>query len=442
MATHTVDYRSTVFEHPTLTRIHGEPTFEGIRQLHKEVMVNAQTVHSDLGGGAHGHLGLTLSPRRYALISNAPYNRPTHPGQLIIPAGTTQHMARTIRDQHTERLRLFREVTGVENALKQQIVAAVEPQYLEAIRNQVTGKLAGSVYEVIRHLFHVYGQVTPQALYDQEQKVQQMVYDPQHPIDGVFTAIDDLMTFAEAAQTPYTQPQSINLAYRILNRTGLFQRWIIIWNEKPQVQKTWTNFKLHFREAHQQLKETTNLQAQNSPYHANALREIVEELKAEIQATHQINSAMDSDHQPPSTTSISEGSTDSSISALQSEVASLKDYIHNIQQTYQPPPPPPMYPPPNFWNIPYAMPPQHLQNYMQQVSPYVPSVQNTQTGQQNNTRKKRVYYCHTHGACFHPGSKCRNKGPNHQDNATFSNRMGGSTKNVRLNRDNNNELNT
>ena len=94
-------------------------------------------------GGAHGHLGLTLSPRRYALIINAPYNRPTHPEQLIIPAGTTQHMARTIQDQHTERLRLFREVTGVENALKQQIVAAVEPQYLEAIRNQVTGKLAG-----------------------------------------------------------------------------------------------------------------------------------------------------------------------------------------------------------------------------------------------------------------------------------------------------------
>ena len=118
MATHTVNYRSTVFEYPTLTRIHGEPTFEGIRQLHKEVMVNAQTVHSDLGGGAHGHLGLTLSPRHYTLISSAQYNRPTHPGQLIIPPGTTQHMARTIRDQHTERLRLFREVTGVENVLK------------------------------------------------------------------------------------------------------------------------------------------------------------------------------------------------------------------------------------------------------------------------------------------------------------------------------------
>ena len=56
MAAHMVDYHSTVFKHPTFTRIHGEPTFEAIRTLQKEVMVNAQTVHSELGGGANGHL--------------------------------------------------------------------------------------------------------------------------------------------------------------------------------------------------------------------------------------------------------------------------------------------------------------------------------------------------------------------------------------------------
>ena len=74
MATHSVNYRTTVFEYPTLTKIHGEPTFEGVRTLHKELMVNAQTVHSELGRGAHGHMVLVLTPGRYALISNDPYN--------------------------------------------------------------------------------------------------------------------------------------------------------------------------------------------------------------------------------------------------------------------------------------------------------------------------------------------------------------------------------
>ena len=81
-------------------------------------MVNTFTVHSDLGEGTHGHLGLTLSPQRYAFLSNAVYNQPQHPGKLIIPTSTTLHMARTLKEQHTERLRTFREVMGVENAFK------------------------------------------------------------------------------------------------------------------------------------------------------------------------------------------------------------------------------------------------------------------------------------------------------------------------------------
>ena len=81
-------------------------------------------------------------------------------------------------------------------------MGAVEPQYLQALRDSTTGRLNGTIAQIIKHLFQVYGRVTPQVLYEQEQKVQQMVYDPQYPIDGVFTAVDDLMNFAEAAQTP------------------------------------------------------------------------------------------------------------------------------------------------------------------------------------------------------------------------------------------------
>ena len=51
------------------------------------------------------------------------------------------------------------------------------------------------VYNILRLLFTVYGQVTQQALFEQKQKVQQMVYDPHHPIDGVFTAVNNLVRF-------------------------------------------------------------------------------------------------------------------------------------------------------------------------------------------------------------------------------------------------------
>ena len=112
----------------------------------------------------------------------------------------------------------------MENALKQQVVAAVKPQCIEALRDPTTGKLTGTITDVIRHLFQVYGRVTPQNLSEQKQKVRQMVYDPQHPIDGVFMVIDELVNYTEAVQTTYNQAQCINLGYRIPNRTGLFQR--------------------------------------------------------------------------------------------------------------------------------------------------------------------------------------------------------------------------
>ena len=157
-----VDYRNNFFEIANLTRVHGEPTFESIRTLQREILINAQCVHSDLGGGAHGHLGLVLRPQEYGLHSNAAYRRPTHPGPLNVPAGTTNHMSNTLREQHRERVRVFREVEGIEQALRQQIVTAIEPQYLEAFRDTMTGRIALPVHELIRNLYNLYGKVTPQ----------------------------------------------------------------------------------------------------------------------------------------------------------------------------------------------------------------------------------------------------------------------------------------
>ena len=86
-----------------------------------------QWVHLDLSGGAHGHLGLVIAPREYALYSNAAYIKQAHPGPLVIPASTTNHMANTMQDQHKEQLRVFREVQGVKHALRTQIVTAIKP---------------------------------------------------------------------------------------------------------------------------------------------------------------------------------------------------------------------------------------------------------------------------------------------------------------------------
>ncbi len=142
--------------------------------------------------------GSCLIPQECALHIDAAYEWPQHPRQLIIPPNTTQHMTTMLREQHASQLRIFREVIGVEQTLRQQIITAIEPQYLEAFWDTVTSWINLSVHNLIWNLYQLYGRVIPQKLQEQEDCIRQMVCDPVNPIDGIFTAIDELMHYANA----------------------------------------------------------------------------------------------------------------------------------------------------------------------------------------------------------------------------------------------------
>ena len=55
-------------------------------------------------------------PTQYAINSITRYVRPTHPGALTIPVGTTRLATEEMERNHTEALHVFREVRGVEQA--------------------------------------------------------------------------------------------------------------------------------------------------------------------------------------------------------------------------------------------------------------------------------------------------------------------------------------
>ena len=114
----------------------------------------------------------------------------------------------------------------------------MKPQYLKVFRNSTTGRISLGVAAIIKHFYDMYGRVNPQKLQTLEDKIKQMVFDPNNPIDGIFIAINELVHYVVAADSPYSQPQIINMAYGIINKTGLFICWILKWNNKTQVQKT------------------------------------------------------------------------------------------------------------------------------------------------------------------------------------------------------------
>ena len=55
-----IEYVNTNFEYPVLTKIHAMPTYEALRKIKNKIKANEASVHCNLGGGNHGHLGLIL----------------------------------------------------------------------------------------------------------------------------------------------------------------------------------------------------------------------------------------------------------------------------------------------------------------------------------------------------------------------------------------------
>ena len=390
-----INYRETYFEFPELQKIRGEPTSESLFVLRNELKANAAAAPSQLGGGAHGHLGLILTPVQYALLSPIPFTRPTFPVSLVIPAGTTSIQATSLRDTHAEAVRVFREVTGVEKALIQQLVIAIDGPYLVALRNRHTNSITGPIAVILKHLQENYGKITPQVLQEKDDALMRMSYNPQEPIDVIFNAIEDLNELATIANTPMSESQSMNKAYILLNRTGQFKDSIREWNRL--LTHTWLLFTQHFRRAHLELRETTNLSLE-AAQQANLVTQVVQGVQNALQPRVEEANAV------AVANAVAEFSSAKMLPQLLEQMRQMQTVILTLQST-------------NNSN----------QNHQQQPA--------SRGG--NKKSKPRVYdrprtydkYCWTHGACAHTSATCNNKSSAHQIAATFANKMGGNTTN-------------
>ena len=63
-----VNYRGNFLPKPYLTNIFDIPTYEYLYQMQLELKTNALSVHSNIGGGTHGHIVLLMTNAQYDLI--------------------------------------------------------------------------------------------------------------------------------------------------------------------------------------------------------------------------------------------------------------------------------------------------------------------------------------------------------------------------------------
>lgn len=284
---------------------------------------------------------------------------------------------------------MFQEYLGVECALLQQIVAAVEPKYIKALRNPVTNKIVQSIPTIFDYLFETYGDVTPQELHHLTTQVESMNFPPNEPVDTFFTEIDYLGTITELARAPMSEQQKIKMGYLLIQQTQVYSTAFSKWNQKEYQDQTWETFKSHFRDAQKSLRRTGALTLQESINHTEIVNLVQQGVQQALATTHAL--VMDITVPAPPTC----------LPALEEVSAAPSSVSAN--------------------SVTSDLTMQSIQQNMQIICP---QVLKTQTP--NEFDKELSYPWHVQSR-YH---ECRTPVEGHKKAATLQKRMGGSEKNI------------
>ena len=251
----TIDKIKHAFPHPTIDPIVGQPGYENIKQMHLCLNANAASIVSHLGNGRLGLLFLTVQPAVYDTLSAIPFVPPLNPAPVVTYiALATQHQIRAADAAHALATRLFQQYDATDRALKQQLLGAVDDMFVSALSDPHVGYANITTLQLLTHLYATYALITDGDLEENKENMG-AAYDVNLPIETLFKRIEECVQFAAAGDTPFTAPQVVSTAFRIVQKTGMYADDCKVWKRQTALYKTWAQFKVDFTIAHNELRE-------------------------------------------------------------------------------------------------------------------------------------------------------------------------------------------
>ena len=159
---------------------------------------NATNIPTTLGGGAHA---LIMKATLYATLSATAYVAPNEPPLTPdVPSTATSVSQQQLLNQHAEEHQIFTSHVNMDDALKTQLLDAVEEPYVSELRNRYTGYMGVTTRDLLDHLMDRYGNITAVDLKANEARINEAL-DNSRPIDVFFQRIDDAVQYADDGKT-------------------------------------------------------------------------------------------------------------------------------------------------------------------------------------------------------------------------------------------------
>jgi len=219
------------------------PTYATIKLAQRQLMTNAAAIPMLNGGGAHGHMALTLPPCAYADISDVPFVIPVAP-PANPPIGATPAKITENNRIHQRNANIFNLYVAVKNALRQQLLDAIPRIYVRAVAHPFFEFSNVSCLDLLQHLWTKYGTIKPAEL----QKKFQSMYTPWNttePIESVFLQLDKAIAFLTDSLDPISEA-AVCAGYKVIAHSGFLPQDCKDWRKLPRTSHTLANFQTHF----------------------------------------------------------------------------------------------------------------------------------------------------------------------------------------------------
>jgi hypothetical protein len=140
--------------------------------------------------------------------------------------------------------------------------------YLDILNDTMVSYANISARGMLDQLFETNGSITAVDLKINFEN-RRRAWDPQQPVESLFNQTQDCADYSEAGGVLIGHPQHINVGYAKMFETGNFMSACRQWNEKHNIEKSWTQFKSHFAATHRQHKQMQGESAATVGYHSS-----------------------------------------------------------------------------------------------------------------------------------------------------------------------------
>jgi hypothetical protein len=211
-----VDGITADFPHPFLKQIHGEPTRKALVKMHKSLCENAAAVTSNQGGGNYGQIALLMTDKDYLEETKQTFTAPKNPGDDP-PTALKPEDQPAVNDRYKQSQRIYKYYGNTDKALKKQIEATVEGDFLSTLRHELTGFNQVTALQMVTHLYTTYGYIDEVDIEDNLVAMMKL-YDPEKPLATLTSQVEDGRAFGHIGLQSISENMMVTKGIYILQK--------------------------------------------------------------------------------------------------------------------------------------------------------------------------------------------------------------------------------